>query len=224
MKSRAKLSVELHSPLTAKQQEILRDRNKHQIITGPAGTGKTYINIARGLLMLSKGEVDQIIIARSLVPTRDIGFLPGNLEEKSEPYELPYKQLFGSLVPNKFDALISAKQLVFMPTSFLRGTTFDDAYLIVDEYQNLSGHELHSIVTRVGTGTYLNLIGDEDQSDLVGAEKHSTRREFEILKSMQVITSYTFDVADIVRSDFVKSYYKARAVYAKEEAAKKAAL
>jgi predicted ribonuclease YlaK len=167
------------------------------------------------LTLLAKGQVDRVVVIRSAVPTREQGFIPGNLDEKSEPYMLPYQDMVDTLTNDKksFNDLLSSKLVEFPTTSFLRGVTFDNAFILVDEFQNMSGHELHTVLTRVGTGTHLCLVGDSDQSDLTGREAQEHKKELTIVKAMECVQSFTFSIADIVRSDFVKSYYKSRRAF-----------
>lgn len=213
-----RLSVELHHHLTKKQRAVLNDKSSHLILTGVAGTGKTYTAMARGLQRLEKEEVTQIIIVRSAVPTRDLGFLPGDLDEKIDPFADAYDHLASQISPKmNYNALVSKGIIRFVSTSFLRGVTFDDAYILVDEYQNMSAHELHTIATRVGQQSQLVVCGDSDQSDLKGAESREHGVIIQVLERMldsedgPVFGIHRFGVEDIVRSGFVRSYYEARA-------------
>lgn len=203
--------ITLHENLTPTQVEILRSKARFMLITGPAGTAKTYTALARGLRHLLNHDVDRIIIIRSAVPTRDIGFLPGDMDEKIEAYSAPYAHLIDQLSPKmKYREMLSKRLIQFESTSFLRGVTFDNAFVIVDEFQNMSGHELETVVTRVGADTSLVLVGDSDQSDLRGSEVDEHRDVIMTLARMDEVSSFSFGVEDIVRSDFVRSYYKAK--------------
>jgi phosphate starvation-inducible protein PhoH len=205
------LVISLHNNLTSKQKSILRSQTDFLILRGPAGTSKTYIALARGLKQLQQDRVDKIVIIRSAVEIRKIGFLPGNQQEKLDAYTEPYVHLVGELSPKRnFKAYLASKQMEFHSTSFLRGTTFDNAYIIVDEYQNMSAHELETIVTRVGEGTQMVLCGDADQSDLPEWEAKDHRRIVETLEMMPDFDVVEFTVDDIVRSAFVKRYYEAK--------------
>lgn len=207
------LIVTLHDNLTDKQKLILRSKSKFIRLTGPAGTSKSYIALARGLRLLSKDEISRIVIIRSAVETRKIGFLPGSQQEKLDVYTEPYIHLVNELSPKKsFKALMSSKDIEFHSTSFLRGVTFDDAYIIVDEYQNMSAHELETVVTRVGENTHLTLCGDYEQSDLPSWEAADHQTVIRSLDLMPDFEVHAFGVEDIVRSEFVRRYYAAKAL------------
>lgn len=207
-----KLHVELHSPLTEKQKRIIRSDAEHLVIKGPAGTAKTYSALARGLLSLSREEVERIIIIRSPVEIRQIGLLPGDVDEKVEQYAAPYIDLLTSLSPkHNYKSLVQKKLLEFMPTTFLRGRTFDNCFIIADEFQNLSAHEFETIITRVGVGTQLVIVGDDTgQSDLSSREAGEFREVLDVTARMPEFETHTFDVEDILRSGLVRSYYEAR--------------
>ncbi len=205
------LTLTFHENLTSKQKGILKSKSDFMILKGPAGTSKTYIALGRGLIKLTKREVDKIVIIRSAVETRKIGFLPGSQQEKLDVYTEPYVHLVSELSPKvNFRALLHAKEIEFHSTSFLRGCTFDNAFVIVDEYQNLSEHELETCVTRVGEGTQMTLCGDTDQSDLPVWEKDGHLKVMETLENMPDFEVHAFTSDDIVRSEFVKRYYQAK--------------
>jgi len=207
----AGLQVKLHPNLTPTQKEVLRYPDYHLILEGPAGTSKTYLALARGLSLLKNDDVEKIIIIRSAVETRSIGFLPGGRDEKMEAYAAPYIHLISELSPQRnYAALMNTKLLEFHSTSFLRGCTFDDAFIICDEYQNMNAHELETIVTRVGERSHLCLCGDGDQSDLRGDEAREHKLVLEILTQMEEFYYVKFGVEDIVRSDFVRRYYEVK--------------
>ena len=152
---------------------------------------------------------------RSLVSTREIGFLPGTHEDKSELYQIPYKNMVRSMfhMPDQasfdmlYDNLKGQETISFWSTSFLRGTTLDDAIIIVDECQNLNFHELDSIMTRVGQDSKIVFCGDINQSDLVKTNERNGILDFQrILENMDEFTAIEFGIGDIVRSGLVKSY------------------
>jgi phosphate starvation-inducible protein PhoH len=158
---------------------------------------------------MAKGVYDKLILIRSAVPTRDIGFLPGNEKEKSAVYEAPYKDIAIELF-QRGDAyeILKTKGLVhFMTTSFIRGVTLRDAVILVDECQNMSFHELDSIITRVGENCRVVFCGDFRQSDL---KTNGLNDFFRVLRSMEQFDFIDFEIKDIVRSDFVKSYITAK--------------
>lgn len=206
------LTLTLHENLTDKQRQVLRSRSDFQILDGPAGTSKTYTAIARGLKALSRNEVEKVVIIRSAVEIRKMGFLPGGQNEKMDAYAGPYIPVINQLSPKKnFRSLIASKELDFQPTSYLRGMTFDDTFVIVDEFQNLSAHELDTIVTRIGEGTQLVICGDSSgQSDLPSYEATDYRKVFDVLVQMPDFDVFLFTEEDIVRSDFVRRYYLAK--------------
>lgn len=204
----AKLELSLHTSLTRKQKEILHKNPPFLVLKGPAGTSKSYLALALAIGNLARRTVERIVVIRSAVEARSIGFLPGDPDGKLEPYTLPYIDLVSELSPKRsFRALQSAKELEFHSTSFLRGMTFTNAFVILDEFQNCNAHELETVATRVGEGTRLVLCGDSGQTDLRGAEAKEHHRIMTALESMPEFVTYTFTHDDIVRSKFVRSFY-----------------
>lgn len=207
-----KPEIRLHPRLTNSQKEAILSKSPFLLLTGVAGTGKTYCAIARGLQLIRDGSVDKIIIVRSAVAVRSIGFLPGDDAEKADPYAAPYVDLIKDISPKTPYKMLEAKKVVeFHLTSFLRGMTYDDAVIIVDEFQNMSEHELQTVATRVGNNTQLIVCGDSDQTDLHGAEAQGHKHVINVFRHMPEFHTVTFGVNDIVRSPFVKSYYKTKA-------------
>ena len=197
-------------PITQAQVKVF-DSDKHLLMHGCAGTGKTFISLYLALDHVFKKDYDKVTIIRSAVPTREIGFLPGSEEEKAKVYEIPYagicKQLF-----NRGDEpyeQLKAKGLIrFRTTSHIRGDTIEREVIIVDECQNMSLHELDSIITRVGQECLVIFCGDFLQSDL--GNKSGIGQFMEILKSMDEFDFIEFGLDDIVRSKLVKSYLIAK--------------
>jgi predicted ribonuclease YlaK len=194
-------------------QEIAFDEyynNKNLVLHGCAGTGKTFIAMYLAMKeLLSSNKRKKLIIVRSIVPTRDIGFLPGNEQEKLAVYEEPYKQIAAQLFTN-YNAYkyFKSKQIIeFISSSFIRGVTWDDSIILIDEMQNMTGHELDTIITRVGINSRLMLCGDYQQSDL---KSNGLLEILNVLKHMNSIAHIEFDVEDIVRSGFVKEYLIAK--------------
>jgi phosphate starvation-inducible protein PhoH len=165
--------------------------------------------------VLEDKSFNKVFIIRSVVPTRDMGFLPGNQKEKMKVYEAPYQDIARKLF-NRGDAyeILKTKNIVeFMSTSFVRGITLDDCVIIVDEVQNMNAMELHSVMTRVGENCKIIFCGDVRQDDLTSERKKelSGLREFlRIIDSMEEFDFIEFTAEDIVRSDLVKSYIIAR--------------
>jgi phosphate starvation-inducible protein PhoH len=198
------LQLEEIEPLTHNQY-LAFESEKHLVLYGSAGTGKSFISLYLAFDDILKGLYNNIIIIRSAVPTRDLGFLPGNEKEKTKVYEMPYHDICSELF-NRGDAyeILKTKAVVnFMTTSYVRGLTFNDAIIIADETQNMSLHELDSIITRVGENCRVIFCGDFYQSDL----KTNGLKDFiQILQAMDCFDLIQFEVEDIVRSPFVKAY------------------
>ena len=210
-------------PLSDNQKQLFSSYNegKHIVAYGCAGTGKTFITLYNALqdVLDTKTPYDKIYIVRSLVPTREIGFLPGDHEDKSDIYQIPYKNMvkymFEMPDDNAFEMLYANLKaqgtISFWSTSFIRGTTFDNAILIIDEFQNLNFHELDSIITRVGENTKIHFCGDATQTDLVkNHEKNGIIDFIRILKNMPSFGMVEFGPEDICRSGLVKEYIVAK--------------
>ena len=209
-KSLAGASVELRviEPLTLNQVRAF-ESEKNLVLHGVAGTGKTYISCYLAFDDMTKGLYERLIIIRSAVPTRDMGFLPGSDKEKAAVYEEPYKDIAVELF-QRGDAyeLLKTKRLVhFKTTSFIRGITLKDAVIIIDECQNMSFHELDSIITRVGSNCRVIFCGDFRQSDLTkNTEREGIKNFLTVLERMDAFDMIDFQIQDIVRSEFVKNY------------------
>ena len=210
-------------PLTPNQEVFFDqyDENKNLVAYGCAGTGKTFITLYRALLDVldPKTPYDKIYIVRSLVATREIGFLPGDHEDKSFLYQIPYKHMVKYMFQMADDAafemlysnLKAQGTIDFWSTSFIRGTTFDNSILIVDEFQNLNFHELDSIITRVGENSKIMFCGDASQSDLTKANERTGIVDFlSILRNMSSFGIIEFNAEDICRSGLVKEYIIAK--------------
>jgi predicted ribonuclease YlaK len=200
-------------PLTDNQQKVF-DAYKSDyniILAGSAGTGKTFVamNLALEDVLDKNTPYNKLIVLRSIVPTRDIGFLPGDEEEKKLVYELPYRGICNDVfgMPDAWDKLKAAGEVEFMSTSFIRGITIDNAIIIVDEMQNLNGHELDSVVTRIGNDCKLIMCGDYYQSDFNREkEKDGILQFLEIAANLKRFKIIEFGWEDIVRSDWVRDY------------------
>ncbi len=207
------------SPLTANQKnafDAYKKENKSLILHGSAGTGKTFISIYLALeevLEKSNKQYTNLYVIRSVVPTRDIGYLPGDKQEKIEVYEDPYMSICAELFECK-DAYEKLKQqgvIEFLPTSFVRGITFDNSIIIIDECQNLNFHELDSVITRIGKDCKILFCGDFYQTDFVKEnEKQGLKKFIKILNHLPQFANIEFSCDDIVRSDLVKSYILAK--------------
>jgi phosphate starvation-inducible PhoH-like protein len=200
-------------PLTENQEKVYKAWNEdnHLVLTGSAGTGKTFSAVYLGLeQVLDKGnQLEKVVITRSIVPTREIGFLPGSMEEKMEPYSGPYRAICTELFQDSkaYDKLVEQDAIEFLSTSYIRGTTFNDAVIIVDEMQNLTFHELDSVITRIGQNCRIIFCGDYLQSDFTKeSDKNGFGKFLKIIEHMTKFSVVTFTWADIVRSDFVRDY------------------
>jgi phosphate starvation-inducible protein PhoH len=201
------------SPLTEKQADTVAAyrKNKNLLLHGIAGTGKTFIATSLALeeVLDPSNEYDSLHFVRSIVPTRDIGFLKGDDREKIAVYEAPYKAICGELFNrlDSYDTLKSQGVVSFLSTSFIRGLTLNNCILIVDEFENLSFHELDSIITRMGNNSKIIFCGDYTQSDLTKTnEKNGCLDFMRILKSMNDFSFIEFGIEDIVRGKTVKNY------------------
>ena len=206
-------------PITDTQKIVFETwkKGQNQFLFGAAGTGKTFISLYLALkdIFDQKTKYEKVILVRSLIPTRDIGFLPGDEEDKSALYQVPYQNMvqFMFEMPNEqafnslYDKLKGQGSLYFLSTSFLRGLTFDNSIIIVDECQNLNFHELDTIITRVGQDSKIVFCGDFDQSDLLKHNEKNGLHDFlRILEEMEEFNCSEFTIGDIVRSGFVRSY------------------
>ena len=202
-----------YEPITINQQTAFEawDEGDNLVLTGSAGTGKTFIAMFMALEELL--DVDnyyrRIIIIRSAVPTRDMGFLPGTAEEKKQMYTLPYKNICSELFNDKtsWSKMVTAGQIQFESTSFIRGSTFDDSIIIVDEMQNLNFHELDSVITRVGRNSKIIFCGDYRQTDFrFDDEKEGIFKFMKIMEQMKDFSMINFGWDDIVRSGLVRDY------------------
>tara|TARA_R110000772_G_scaffold223321_2_gene333843 strand:+ start:1244 stop:1921 length:678 start_codon:yes stop_codon:yes gene_type:complete len=202
------LQLEEIEPLTKNQLKAF-ESEKNLVLHGVAGTGKTFISCYLAFDDMAKGLYDNLVLIRSAVPTRDIGFLPGNEKDKASVYEEPYKEVANELF-NRGDAyqILKTKGLVhFMTTSYIRGITLKNSVILIDECQNMTFHELDSITTRVGKYCKVIFCGDFEQSDL----KQNGLKEFlAILEKMGSFDMINFEICDIVRSGFVKEYLTAK--------------
>ena len=207
------------SPLTDNQESLFSDYKdgKNIFAYGAAGTGKTFIVLYNALrdVLDENSPYSKIYIVRSLVSTREIGFLPGDHEDKSALYQIPYKNMVKYMFEMSSDAdfemlygnLKQQETISFWSTSFIRGTTLDDAIIIVDECQNLNFHELDSIITRVGENTKIHFCGDATQTDLTKTYERNGILDFmKILQQMPSFATIEFGVEDIVRSGLCKEY------------------
>lgn len=185
------------------------DDGHNLALIGSAGTGKTFLSLAMAMKLILAGVYKRLIIVRSAVPTRDIGFLPGNEKQKLAVYESPYvsifKELFGR--SDAYEIFKNKKVVEFIPTSYVRGITVDDAIIVVDECSNLTGHELDSIITRVGDNTRIIFSGDFAQSDFTKEHERNGLKDFmKVIDRMKSFRKVEFTENDIVRGPVVRDY------------------
>ena len=199
--------------LTKNQQYAITawDEGDHLALSGSAGTGKTFLGMFLGLEeILSKPRIyEQMVIVRSIVTVREIGFLPGTYQEKIDTYTAPYKSIASELFGDSaaFNKMVNANQLIFESTSFMRGVTYDNSVIMVDEMQNLNFHELDSIITRIGRNCRIIFAGDYLQTDFKHEdEKNGVMKFMAIVEQLKNFTVINFGWDDIVRSDFVRDY------------------
>ena len=206
-------------PITDNQKLVFDTwrKGQNQFLFGAAGTVKTFVSLYLALksVMDLKEPYDKVVLVRSLIPTREIGFLPGDEEDKAALYQVPYQNMVQFMFEmqneqqfnNLYDRLKGQGTLYFLSTSFLRGLTFDNAVIIVDECQNMNFHELDTIITRVGQDSKIIFCGDFDQTDLVKQNEKNGLHDFlRILEEMEEFHCCEFTIGDIVRSGFVRSY------------------
>ena len=206
-------------PITDNQKKLFDSyaEGKHLVAYGTAGTGKTFISLYNALadVLDETTPYERIYLVRSLVSTREIGFLPGDHEDKADIYQIPYKNMVKYMFQMPTDAdfemlygnLKAQETIKFWSTSFIRGTTLDNAIVIVDEFQNLNFHELDSIITRIGENSRIIFCGDASQSDLVKTNDRNGIHDFlNILRKMPSFDIIEFGINDIVRSGLVKEY------------------
>lgn len=199
-------------PLTKTQKDTFQaySAGKNLMLHGIAGTGKTFISLYLALTEILKGNssYNRVVIVRSVVPSRDMGFLPGNISEKARIYEEPYHEICNELFDrgDAYDILKNKRLVQFVTTSHLRGTTFHDAIVLVDETENMSGSELDTVITRIGRNSKLIFCGDYRQSDLNMHEREGFKRFMNIIGYMESFKFIEFGIDDIVRSALVKEY------------------
>ena len=210
-------------PLTDNQRKLFDSyaEQKHLVAYGCAGTGKTFCLLYNALkeVLDEKSPFEKVYIVRSLVPTREIGFLPGSHDDKADIYQIPYKNMVKYMFQMSSDAdfemlygnLKAQETIKFWSTSFLRGVTLDNCIVIVDEFANLNFHELDSIITRVGENCKIMFSGDATQSDLIKtSEKNGIIDFMKVLRKMPSFDIIEFGVDDIVRSGLVRQYLIAK--------------
>jgi len=217
--------LKIFEPLTENQRLFFQAYDKGHyfvMLTGSAGTGKSFIAMYKALheVLEKEKSFNKIVIVRSAVQSRDMGFTPGSVEEKMSLYEQPYMQICSQFFGrrNAYEELKEQRKIEFISTSFIRGMSFDDAIIIVDECQNLNWEELSTIMTRVGYRSKIIFCGDYRQTDLYrkNSDKSGLVKFHNIAKTMNAFTNIEFTTDDIVRSSLVKDFLVAVDKYEKE--------
>jgi predicted ribonuclease YlaK len=211
------------TPLTENQKKLFDsyEKGKNIIAYGSSGTGKSFICLYNALkdVLNVVSPYETIYIVRSLVQTREIGFMPGDESQKQGYFEIPYKNMVKYMfkLPCEadfdmlYDNLKLQKTIKFYNTSFIRGLTLDNCIILVDEFANLNGHELDSIITRVGENSKIIFCGDASQSDLVRtSERNGIHAFMEVAKIMPSVDIIEFGIDDVCRSGLVKEYLTAK--------------
>lgn len=214
---RSNFNLKTVLPLTQSQESIFKfyREDYNLLIHGFAGTGKGYVSLYLALneVLSNNNDYERVMIVRSIVPTRDPGALPGNLDNKLSVYEQPYSNICSELFGrgDAYEILKSKKIIQFISTSFIRGTTFNNCIVLVDEINNLNGHELDSVITRVGNNCKIVFMGDYTQSDFTKSSDKQGMLDFiKVIKKLDNIKFIEMGENDIVRSAFVKNYIIAK--------------
>lgn len=182
---------------------------------GPAGTGKTYLAVAMAVKAFKAKEVNRIILTRPAVEAGEsLGFLPGDLQQKVDPYLRPlYDALFDMLGPDSFGRQMERGTIEVAPLAYMRGRTLDDSFIILDEAQNTTSEQMKMFLTRLGTGSKAVVTGDITQIDLPRGKKSGLAIVTKILKHIDGITTIRFDEKDVVRHHLVREIVKAYEKY-----------
>jgi phosphate starvation-inducible protein PhoH len=204
-------------PLTSNQDNTFTayQQGYNLMLHGSPGTGKTFcaLYLALNEILSGKSSYERVIIIRSVVPSRDMGFLPGSMKEKISVYEDPYREICDSLLGrgDGYDILKMKKIIHFISTSFLRGMTFNNSIIILDEAQNLESHEINTVMTRIGDNSKIIICGDFKQTDLVKRyDRQGITELMTITKHIQSFSHIEFGANDIIRSGLVREYILAR--------------
>ena len=203
------------APLTDSQSDFFdayEDGESAIVMMGSAGVGKTFLAVYKALeeILQPEPSYDKVVLVRSLLSGRDIGHLPGSLEEKGEIYELPFKEVVNDIVgkPDAYTKLKESGKIEFHSSSFLRGLTFNNSIIIIDEAQNFTWQELSTAITRFGKNSKIIICCDYAQNDLVQkkSDVSGLRTFIEVTQKMEEFRHIKFTTADIIRSGLVKSF------------------
>src|SRR4030088_2550159 len=200
-------------PKSVNQRRYLETIEKHDMVfgIGPAGTGKTYLAVAMAISSLLNKQVNRIILARPAVEAGErLGFLPGTLQEKIDPYLRPlYDALFDMLEPERVERYLEKNDIEIAPIAFMRGRTLNDSFVILDEAQNTTSEQMKMFVTRLGFGSKAVITGDVTQIDLPNARRSGLLEAADVLKNVEGLTFAYFDDSDVVRHHLVQRIIRA---------------
>jgi phosphate starvation-inducible PhoH-like protein len=198
---------------TPQQGEYIRTMKSKQLAfgLGPAGTGKTYLAVARAVEMMEAGKVERIILSRPAVEAGErIGFLPGGMEEKMDPYMRPlWDALHDTMAGDRVEKKIIATEIEIAPLAFMRGRTLNNAFVILDEAQNTTTMQMLMFLTRLGENSFMVITGDPTQIDLPKGTQSGLLEAIEILKNVEDIGFVRFTSKDVVRSRMVEKIVQA---------------
>ena len=200
-------------PKSLNQRRYLEAIEKHDMVfgVGPAGTGKTYLAVAMAISALLAKRVNRIILARPAVEAGErLGFLPGTLQDKIDPYLRPlYDALYDMLDPEKVDRYLEKNVIEIAPIAFMRGRTLNDSFVILDEAQNTTSEQMKMFVTRLGFNSKAVITGDITQIDLPSARRSGLLEAIDILKTVEGLNFVYFDEGDVVRHHLVQRIIRA---------------
>jgi phosphate starvation-inducible PhoH-like protein len=200
-------------PKSVNQRRYVEAIEKHDMVfgVGPAGTGKTYLAVAMAISALLAKRVNRIILARPAVEAGErLGFLPGTLQDKIDPYLRPlYDALYDMLDPEKVDRYLEKNVIEIAPIAFMRGRTLNDSFVILDEAQNTTSEQMKMFVTRLGFNSKAVITGDITQIDLPNARRSGLLEAIDILKRVEGLTFVHFDESDVVRHHLVQRIIRA---------------
>lgn len=198
---------------TLAQDAYIRALQKHELVfaTGPAGTGKTYLAVAHAAALIEKGEADRLILSRPAVEAGErLGFLPGDMREKVDPYLRPlYDALYDMMPPERVERGLTSGMIEVAPLAFMRGRTLANSVVLLDEAQNCTSMQMKMFLTRLGEGSRMIITGDPTQIDLPPGQKSGLIEAVDLLKDIPEIAICRFNAADVVRHELVAKIVRA---------------
>ncbi len=200
-------------PKSLGQKNYFEALNNYELVfgLGPAGTGKSYLAVAKGIDMLKKGFIEKIILTRPAVEAGErLGFLPGDMKEKIDPYLRPiYDALYEMMPPDRVEKKIQSGEIEIAPLAFMRGRTFNNAFVIVDEAQNTTSVQMKMVLTRIGEGSRMVINGDLSQVDLPKGQLSGLKESEKILNKIKDIKIISLKANDVIRHRLVAKIVKA---------------